>query len=203
LDLVESDHPEVNSNPDYRTTLVYGNLLIEPSNDGNSQICHYGGDNGDIQVYRKGTLHFYNNTVLSARTGNTTLFRLSSADETAEVRNNIFYATAGGNYLGILDNTGTVNLYNNWLSQNWKRSFSNISAFVNDVSGNITGDAPGWTDMAHDNFIPAPGSPVTKKSGQLTQEGSSHPPFFNPDAQLRPDYSTHRLFSESSVSGID
>ena len=33
--------------PRYRTTYVYGNVLIEPDGAGNSQIVHYGGDSGD------------------------------------------------------------------------------------------------------------------------------------------------------------
>ena len=64
------------------TTYVYGNVLIEPDGAGNSQIVHYGGDSGRRPNYRKGTLYFYHNTVVSTRAGNTTLFRLSTNDET-------------------------------------------------------------------------------------------------------------------------
>ena len=61
-----------------------------------------GGDNGDAATYRKGTLYFYNNTVVSTRSGNTTLFRLSTNDETCDARNNIFYNTAAGANLALL-----------------------------------------------------------------------------------------------------
>src|SRR3970282_1976293 len=89
LDLVDSD--VLYTDPAYATTFVYGNVLIEPDGAGNRQIVHYGGDGGDEAVYRKGTLHFYANTVVSTRAGNTTLFRLSSPDESADCRNNVLY----------------------------------------------------------------------------------------------------------------
>ena len=47
LDLVETDFAELRDDPSYRRTLVYGNLLIETADVGNSQIVHYGGDGGD------------------------------------------------------------------------------------------------------------------------------------------------------------
>ena len=68
------------NDPRYRETHVYGNILIEPDGAGNSQIVHYGGDSGTTEEYRKGDLYFYNNTVISTRSGNTTLVRLSTPD---------------------------------------------------------------------------------------------------------------------------
>ena len=46
LDLVESDFPSYYENPSYRNTYVYGNVLVE-QDGGNSQVIHYGGDNGN------------------------------------------------------------------------------------------------------------------------------------------------------------
>ena len=91
LDLVETDSATIENDPSYRATHVYGNVLIEPAAAGNRQIVHYGGDNGGTANYRKGTLHFYQNTLVSTRTDRTTLFRLSTNDEHADARNNIFY----------------------------------------------------------------------------------------------------------------
>src|SRR4029079_19221338 len=71
LDLVESDYPELTGDPRYHETFVYGNVLLETGDDGNSQVVHYGGDGGATETYRKGTLHLYANTVVSLRTGNT------------------------------------------------------------------------------------------------------------------------------------
>jgi hypothetical protein len=65
LDLVESDFDELIDDPRYRETFVYGNVLIERDGDGNSQVAHYGGDNGGSASYRKGTLYFHHNTLVS------------------------------------------------------------------------------------------------------------------------------------------
>ena len=92
LDLVDAEDSQTLVNhPNYHTTYVYGNILIEPDNAGNSQIMHYGGDSGTTADYRKGELYFYNNTVISTRSGNTTLVRLSTEDETCKAFNNIIY----------------------------------------------------------------------------------------------------------------
>ena len=88
---------------------MYGNVLIEPAAAGNRQIVHYGGDNGTTSKYRKGTLFFYQNTLVSTRTDRTTLFRLSTNDEHADARNNIFYPSAHtGSNLSLLDATGIL-----------------------------------------------------------------------------------------------
>ncbi len=47
-----------------------------------------------------------NNTAVSTRGGNTTLLRLSTQDESADVRNNILYTTAAGNRLAMLNAAG-------------------------------------------------------------------------------------------------
>ncbi len=153
LDLVEGeDSVLIRNAPEYRKTFVYGNVLIEPDGAGNSQITHYGGDNGDATTYRKGTLYFYNNTVVSTRAGNTTLFRLSTNEETCDARNNIFYVTASGTSLAMLDDTGAIFIQNNWLKPNWRESFSNPNANVIDEGGNVLGASPNFADEAAQNF---------------------------------------------------
>jgi len=144
LDLVDSNHSEIYSAPEYRATYVYGNILIEPDGAGNSQVCHYGGDSGDTDRYRKGTLYFYNNTVVSTRTGNTTLLRLSSMDESCDSRQiTWFYTTASEPpHLAITNHQGAPNFLNNWLKENWRKSHCNPDAVVNDVSGNTEGSMP-------------------------------------------------------------
>ena len=96
LDLVDcEDDPSLITDPNYRSTYVYGNILIEPQS-GNRQIIHYGGDSGDTSIYRKGTLHLYNNTIVSTRSGRSTLVRLTSSDESCNAYNNIIYVSAAG-----------------------------------------------------------------------------------------------------------
>ena len=159
LDLVEGDDSvQIRNAPEYRKTFVYGNVLIEPDGAGNSQITHYGGDNGTTSLYRKGTLYFYNNTIVSTRGGNTTLFRLSTDEETCDARNNIFYNTAAGTNLAILDDTGAIFLTHNWLKPNWRLSFSNPNANVIDEGGNVTGATPNFANEAAQDFRLASGS---------------------------------------------
>jgi hypothetical protein len=161
LDLVEADDAEVIDHPDYRATHVYGNVLIEPDGAGNSQIGHYGGDGGDPSRYRKGTLHFYNNTVISTRSGNTTLLRLSTNDEAADVRNNILYVTAGGDRLAMLDETGHLTLRHNWTKPGWVDSHGTLAGTIDDDGSGVTGADPGFVDEGtQDYHLEADSGPV-------------------------------------------
>lgn len=153
LDLVEGDDSlQIRNAPEYRKTFVYGNVLIEPDGAGNSQIAHYGGDNGTTSLYRKGTLYFYNNTIVSTRAGNTTLFRLSTNEETCNAVNNIFYVTASGANLAMLDDTGALFISHNWLKPNWRTSFSNPNANVINEGANVEGASPNFVNEAAQDF---------------------------------------------------
>ena len=152
LDLVDNDSPEINGLPLYRNTYVYGNILIEPDGAGNSQICHYGGDSGEEASYRKGTLHFFNNTVVSTRSGNTTLFRLSTNSESVNCFNNILSVSATGDRLAMLDSYGVLNIQNNWLKGNWVNSHSVLSGSVNNLGNNISGTTPGFVNEVAQDF---------------------------------------------------
>jgi hypothetical protein len=154
LDLVEGDDSIlIRTDPSYNKTFVYGNILIEPDGAGNSQITHYGGDNGNEALYRKGTLYFYNNTVVSTRAGNTTLFRLSTNEETCDARNNIFYVAANGNRLGLLDDTGVLAISHNWFKPGWVISHSGSpGGTVNNDGTSVQGASPGFADFNTQNF---------------------------------------------------
>ncbi len=159
LDLVDAEDTDVIvQDPRYRQTFVYGNVLIEPDGAGNSQIVHYGGDSGDEEIYRKGTLHFYNNTVVSSRSGNTTLLRLSTNDEHADVRNNVLYVTATGNRLAMLDETGVLDLSHNWLKPGWVDTHGSLAGTIDDDGTSVEGPAPGFVDLAGQDFHLAAGS---------------------------------------------
>lgn len=152
LDLVESDFANYYNNPNYRETFVYGNILVE-QDGGNPQVIHYGGDNGNKTYYRKGKLYLYNNTLYSIRAANTTLLRLSSKDESADIRNNIFYVTSEGNEFAILDNTGNAILRNNWCKPNWRyTSTGNMSSLVDYDGSNVEGNDPGFMNAAQENY---------------------------------------------------
>ena len=160
LDLVDAeDSVLIQDDPGYAETHVYGNILIEPDGAGNKQIIHYGGDSGATGIYRKGTLYFYNNTVVSTRIDSTTLFRLSTNEEHCDARNNIVYVTGGGEHAGaMLDSTGVLNLSHNWLKPGWQDCFGTLMGTVNDDGTSVEGAAPGFVDLGTQDFRPASGS---------------------------------------------
>ncbi len=168
LDLVDAEDSSVLVNhPAYHETFVYGNVLIESDGEGNSQILHYGGDSGTTADYRKGTLYFHNNTVISTRSGNTTLMRLSTNDEHADIRNNILFTTADGSRLAMVDESGVVDLRTNWIMDGWVDSHSGLSGTLTDHGNNLTGTDPGFTDFAGQDFTPVPGSACEDAGGPL------------------------------------
>lgn len=153
LDLVDAEDSMVLVNdPSYHQTFVYGNILIEPDGAGNSQIAHYGGDSGNPSIYRKGTLYFYSNTIVSTRTDNTTLLHLSTNDETCDCRNNIVWTTASGDHLALVDSAGVLHLKNNWLKSGWVASHSGLTGTISNDGGNLTGDSPGFLDAANQDY---------------------------------------------------
>jgi hypothetical protein len=170
LDLVDGeDSDAVWTDPRYRETFVYGNVLIEPDGAGNSQIVHYGGDSPTPAIYRKGTLHFFHNTVVSNRisgSGNTTLLRLSTDDEHADVRNNVLYVVASGSHLALLDADGTLDLSHNWLKPGWVESHSG-AASVDDDGTNPEGDTPGFVDAPGQDFRPLDVSDAVDAGAEL------------------------------------
>jgi len=71
LDLVDSeDSSTLAGKTEYQKTFVYGNVMRERNDAGNRQILHFGQDAG---MYPRAKCYFYNNTVISLRTGTTTL----------------------------------------------------------------------------------------------------------------------------------
>jgi hypothetical protein len=159
LDLVDGeDSILIRNDPRYRETHVYSNVLIEPNGAGNRQITHYGGDSGGSASYRKGVLYFYNNTVVSTRTDRTTLFRLSTNDERCDARNNIFYVTAAGNTLSLLDTDGVLDLMRNWFKPGYIISFGSFHGTVNDNNTSVLGNSPGFVNEAGQDYHLASGS---------------------------------------------
>ncbi len=175
LDLVDSDHSELYNDPAYATTFVYGNVLIEPEGDGNRNMVHYGGDlTGRQGTYRKGTLHFYHNTVVTRRTDVTTVFGPSSTDENIDARNNIFYSSTSGSNIAITSGSGITDLTNNWLPTGWQQSNGTLSGFVND-NGNVVGNDPGFESEPLDDFSLVDSSAAANQGGALAAAASGQP----------------------------
>ena len=192
LDLVESEFPSYYETPNYRNTYVYGNVLVE-QDGGNSQVIHYGGDNGNTTFYRKGKLYFYNNTLYSIRQNKTTLVRLSSNDESADIRNNILFVTADGSNLAILDETGNAVLRNNWIKPGWKNAGSGNGNIDNDGS-NIEGSGPGFLNASQKEFHLKETSPCINKGTHLLAA-------VLPEHNLTKEYLPHQKDKSRDVNG--
>lgn len=195
LDLVEAQGSAILVNhPSYSTTHVFGNILIEPDGDGNQQIVHYGGDSGSTSDFRKGTLFFYNNTVISHRVGNTTLIRLSTIDETADIFNNVIYTTATGDKMALTNVDGTINFHHNWINENWVNSHSAFVGAINDAGNNVTGTGPLFENFSLQEFKPLVNSPLVDQGGVIP---ASLTTLYN----VTQEYAKHTSFIPRSVSG--
>lgn len=175
LDLVDTQDG-LEGDPRYHETFVYGNVLYEPANIGNSQIVHYGGDSDDDHPdnYRKGTLYFFHNTVISQRSGTTTLVRLSTAGESLDARNNIIYVSAQGSALAITTGMGQASLYANCLPTGFKKTHETLNGSVEDTD-TVAASDPGFTNLADGDFTLAAGSPCLDQAGPLAAEAQGHP----------------------------
>jgi hypothetical protein len=167
LDLVDAGAAPLLNDPAYRETFVYGNILVEPAGAGNRQIVHYGGDSGQAARYRKGTLWFYHNTVISTRTDRTTLFRLSTNDERCEAWNNVFFVNGSGTTLSLLDQTGLLNLERNLINPGWVASFVPLTGAVTGANPQVETDGAYFWDFTAQEYQPLPESPMLGAAVEL------------------------------------
>lgn len=167
LDLVDSDHAAVRGEPSYRETFVYGNLLWERDDRLNNQVCHYGGDSGQLQRYRKGVLRFFHNTLVSSRRGRTVLLRLSSAYESCDLRNCVVYCRIGR--LDLLSGAGQLTVTGSWLPAD-----TLTTGGIEDGGGNVHGESPGFEPDSPWQL--APGSPCIDSAPPLPEAFRAHVP---------------------------
>jgi hypothetical protein len=195
LDLVNAeDSSIVRADPSYRFTHVYGNVIIEHPNSGNNDFVHYGGDTGSAQKFRKGTLYFYNNTVVSDRTDNTRLFRLSTNDESCDARNNIAYVTAAGANLQLLDNFGSLTLTQNWFKTGYTPFVVNHPKGTITNNGTVTGSSPGFVSEAGQDYHLTSGS-------QAVNAGAALNPAVLPTHNVVREYVKHQSSVARAVNG--
>ena len=197
LDLVDGeDSTLIVADAAYRSTHVYGNVLIEPDAAGNRQIAHYGGDSGATADYRKGTLYFYNNSIISTRTDRTTIVRLSTNQERCDFRNNIAYVTAAGSTLSLLDDAGIMDLSHNWLKPGWVNSFAgaSFSGTVNNDGTSVLGTSPGFADESGQNYKLAAGS-------ACINAGTFPAPTVFPNHDVLRQYVKHQLSEDRPNDG--
>jgi hypothetical protein len=195
LDLVHAEDSSILRNdPRYRTTFVYGNVILEHPNSGNNDIVLYGGDGGSANKYRKGTLYFYNNTFVSDRTDKTRLFRLSTNDEACDARNNIAYVTASGDNLVVLDNYGRLTITKNWFKTGWTRSSVKSPKGTITDNGTVTGSSPGFVSEAGQDYHLASGS-------QCIDAGTTLDPAVLPANDVVREYVKHQTSVARAVHG--
>jgi hypothetical protein len=190
LSLVEAEDSQLlREDPEYRRTFVYGNVIIEPNGDGLGLIARYGGDSRKTETFRKGTLFFYNNTVVSRRTDGTMLLKLSTDAEQCDFRNNIVYLTNPGRSLRFAPSPGKFTL-----SHNWFKSGSDVHKRVGNDQSTLTGDAPGFVDAARGDFRLATGSPCIGAGAELPSGVRAvHP--------VDAEYVTHQISTRRLNSG--
>lgn len=183
LDLVDAQEAKATSVPlaDFHTTRVYGNVIVRAAASGS--LIHYGGDSGNFQDYRKGTLRFYNNTVVVKNDTykdwtRTAIFELSTMEETLWARNNVFFSTSAPTpmrpigMMGARDQVtnGVASFGHDWVRDGMTASdltpgaSTVVHAVVTGLDSDAHGAEPGFVNMAGSDYtiaaaaLGAPGS---------------------------------------------
>lgn len=186
IDLVEPEdsYPIMLNEPGFRDAWVYGNIILNEHSAIRPyavNLFHYGGDMGDETIYRKGTLHFFHNTVYirmnQADEWSVSLFDLSTNDESVELRNNIFYREGDAELYLAREAGSHAFEANNWINSGWGNS--NLgNAFpgsITQASAPLEGTSPGLTDPAGHDFSVAPGAAVRERAASLPVAYAAHP----------------------------
>jgi hypothetical protein len=171
----------------FHQTYVYGNVFINgPGAQGATYLVHYGGDDSVYANYRKGTLYFYNNTVVNQadQTGagarwRTILLQLDTNDESADVRNNILFneaATPGATAteLDLMNTAGNADFGVNWVSPDWQPYRSGLP-FTGTISGTSNflvdpANDPGFVNLADGDVRLVSGSAAVDAGEALTTD---------------------------------
>lgn len=202
LDLVEAeDFPlTARADPAYRTTYVYGNQIVKDGRKGS--VIHYGGDhNGSTPGAdwgepnnRKGTLYFYHNTVRVTGDGYAALFQLSTTEERADVRNNVFVFDATTHTPILRADTdvgrawvagGIVTMGRNWITRGWRdtREGSRIGGALQGREHLIMA---GGTPVDPVTLRPRAGSPIIDAAQPNAAATRAHPVRYQLDARAQP-----------------
>ncbi|AUX49152.1 hypothetical protein SOCE26_106970 [Sorangium cellulosum] len=131
IDLVDAQEaPDLIDLPSFHETFIYGNVLLRTGYQ--PSMIHYGGDSGQTEYYRKGTLHFFANTVFVRNEAyedynRSAVFEASTNDEQIRAVNNVFASTLeptdirAVTFMGDRDDVaaGLLFLAGNWVTKGW------------------------------------------------------------------------------------
>ncbi|MEY2528308.1 MAG: hypothetical protein QOJ05_398 [Verrucomicrobiota bacterium] len=179
--------------PDYRDSYVYGNLITIENYASGISLFWWGAYNGtsSYAAQHRGTLYFYNNTVIIHH-DRATLFFLPSSDyvgsavvqESVDCRNNIFYVDPAGqgspytalNWFtgGATNGGGAINLGVNWVSPGTQKDapFHAYGGALNGAANLMFGDAggannPHFVDLTGHDYHAANGANTVDAGGPL------------------------------------
>jgi hypothetical protein len=211
VDASSSNREAFVADPSYAHTWVYGNIFLDRPNpntavfpngtsfvkDGDlwstalsHALIHYGGDSYNYAYYRRGTLHFYSNTVVIQADGSknsaVSLFQLTNDPAkpagTVDLRNNVIWRgsqTAGATPVDVyLADSGpaTTTLGAFLLGPSWMStgiSLTPLKPFQTPLVTSQTPvwggaqNAPGFTNLAGNDVRPVAGSALLDKAGPL------------------------------------
>jgi hypothetical protein len=172
LDIVDAQEAKgvTRAMPSFHTTYVYGNVIIRGTAPSGSLI-HYGGDSGMLADYRKGTLFFYNNTVVIKNDRypeytSTGIFEISTNEEHLESRNNIYFSNVAPDAkhpIGMLADrdkvsSGLAAFAGDWVKTGWTAhdllpgSKVDLKAKITGLEKVVHGVAPGFRDAAAEDY---------------------------------------------------
>lgn len=162
----------------YRTAHAYGNVIIKNGDQGSA--IHYGGDHYGAKpsdtwgesLFRKGTLYFYNNTVVMNGTYGQ-LFQLSTTEESAQVWNNVFFFAPTVTYPSLRASSNVNTIYwtgggNLTLGKNWSSSTLADSDPWHPVPGTVTG----WSNLVKGTTLPVDKSTYIPTSGSAVVDAA-------------------------------
>ena len=181
LDLVEpEDSYEILMHKEgFHDTWVYGNIFINEQSEIYPfavNMFHYGGDMGETEIYRKGTLHFFHNTVYikadQPDVWYVRLFDLSTLDETVVLRNNVFYLNGTSDFYLARESGHHIFEGTNWISSGWTphhpdAQWNPFYGTITTHTAPLTGTDPEFTDPESHDFTLAFGSPLVDAAAPL------------------------------------